>query len=78
MGRLDLFDRLEFLSFRDPGVARDRPVDLRRALLWPLLPLLGGSRLLGFGQPLYDFIARRRRVMPAGKCGAGCSRAGGR
>lgn len=35
---------------------------------WPLLPVLLTARLLGFGQPLYDFIASRRTVLPVGNC----------
>ncbi|HEY8415286.1 MAG TPA: hypothetical protein VIK99_05880, partial [Thermaerobacter sp.] len=49
-------------------------VVLRLPVFWPLLPLLWCARLLGFGQSLYDFMARRRRVIPAGNCGCeGCS-----
>lgn len=41
--------------------------------LWPALPLLALSRSLGVGGRLYDFIARRRRILPLGHCGApGC------
>jgi predicted DCC family thiol-disulfide oxidoreductase YuxK len=36
--------------------------------LWPAWPLLLLASRTGLGQPLYDFIARRRTVIPVGGC----------
>lgn len=43
-------------------------VALRLPPFWPFIPMLLSVRLLGFGQPLYDFIASRRAVLPVGNC----------
>lgn len=41
--------------------------------LWPLWPLLFLSARIGLGQALYDYIARRRTIIPVGACDAqGC------
>lgn len=40
-------------------------------LLWPLWPFAWLAAKLGFGQPLYDAIARRRTVLPVGGCDDG-------
>lgn len=37
-------------------------------LLWLFLPLFQLSLLCGVGQKLYDFIAKRRRILPVGHC----------
>lgn len=40
----------------------------RVPLLMPLWPLVTGVAYLGFGQALYDWVARRRTVIPVGAC----------
>lgn len=40
----------------------------RLPLLWPLWPLVVAAGLIGLGQSAYDFIARRRRIVPVGQC----------
>lgn len=37
-------------------------------LLMPLWPLIRLSAALGLGQPLYDYIASRRAILPVGHC----------
>lgn len=50
------------------GIEAVAAVAARLPLLWPLWPLLFLATKLGFGQPLYDAIARRRTVLPVGGC----------
>ncbi len=38
--------------------------------LWPILPFLWLSARLGWGQRLYDWLAARRTIIPAGHRGA--------
>lgn len=37
-------------------------------LLWPLWPVLVASQWLGLGRWLYDWVARNRKIVPAGTC----------
>ncbi|OYD06939.1 DCC1-like thiol-disulfide oxidoreductase family protein [Paludifilum halophilum] len=45
----------------------------RLPLLWPFWPLLILSRRLGIGQRVYDWIAGKRTIIPAGGCDEHCS-----
>lgn len=36
--------------------------------LWPLWPFLWLIARIGLGQPLYDYLANRRRIIPVGAC----------
>ncbi|GGE26428.1 hypothetical protein GCM10011571_30780 [Marinithermofilum abyssi] len=44
----------------------------RLPLLWPTLPGLWLARILGIGQRVYDWIAARRTIIPAGGCDDHC------
>ncbi len=37
-------------------------------LLWFLVPMLSFSSMIGLGQPVYDWIAKRRTIFPTGGC----------
>lgn len=50
------------------GIWAVAAIAARLPLLWPLWPLLAVAGLSGLGQPVYDFIARRRTIVPAGQC----------
>lgn len=68
----------EYTGRRFEGVDAVAEIIKRLPLLWPFLIPVGAARLLGFGGPLYDFIARRRTVIPGGMCTpSGCPPAGG-
>ncbi|MFC4077621.1 DCC1-like thiol-disulfide oxidoreductase family protein [Salinithrix halophila] len=99
--RLDWFDMIRFVSFREPGVTEQYGLDPERLkkrlhstndgrhfregidgiiqmvqrlpLMWPILPVLLLSRWLGLGQRVYDWIASRRTIIPAGGCDDHCS-----
>jgi predicted DCC family thiol-disulfide oxidoreductase YuxK len=46
--------------------------------LMPLWPGVAAAAALGFGQPLYDWVASRRTIVPVGHCDdAGCQIHGG-
>lgn len=97
---LDWMHRLQFVSFRDEGVADAYGLEevgverriysvipdtgrafsgihtvlqifLRVPPYWVLVPFIWLSILCGLGQPVYDWIAKRRRVIPIGKCSNG-------
>ncbi|MFD3450154.1 thiol-disulfide oxidoreductase DCC family protein [Microbacteriaceae bacterium 4G12] len=40
----------------------------RVPLYWGLVPLLQVSIWLGFGERVYDFVAKRRKIVPVGHC----------
>lgn len=50
------------------GIDAVAAIAARVPLLWPLYPLIRLSAWTGLGQPLYDFIARRRTIIPVGAC----------
>ncbi|BAD39929.1 thiol-disulfide oxidoreductase DCC family protein [Symbiobacterium thermophilum] len=50
------------------GIWAVAAIAARLPLLWPLWPLLALAGVTGLGQPLYDFIARRRAIVPVGQC----------
>jgi len=50
------------------GIWAVAAIAARLPLLWPLWPLLVLAGLSGLGQPVYDFVARRRAIVPAGQC----------
>lgn len=100
--KTDWFNRIRFLSFREPGVIekynlsgkkpeericairlRDGKtyegigtilqIALRVPAYWMFVPVLYLLMLLRLGQPAYDFIAKRRKIIPVGQCGEkGC------
>lgn len=44
-------------------------------LLWPAFPLIWLAARIGIGAWLYEFVARRRTILPAGQCDLpGCRR----
>ncbi|MCS1352297.1 thiol-disulfide oxidoreductase DCC family protein [Mechercharimyces sp. CAU 1602] len=45
----------------------------RLPLLWPLIALLYLAKGLGVGQAVYDFVAKRRKIVPAGTCTKECA-----
>jgi len=56
------------------GIWAVAAIAARLPLLWPLWPVVVAAGLIGLGQPVYDVIARRRRIVPVGQCDeAGCS-----
>ncbi|MBX6377975.1 MAG: DUF393 domain-containing protein [Clostridia bacterium] len=55
------------LTVRD-GIEAVLDVCARVPLLMPLWPFLKLAALLGWGQSAYDFVAARRRILPAGAC----------
>ncbi|MBN2910419.1 DUF393 domain-containing protein [Polycladomyces sp. WAk] len=57
--------------FRD-GIDGIIQMSSRLPLLWPLVPLMWIARRIGMGQKVYDFIASRRTVIPAGGCDDAC------
>lgn len=50
------------------GIAAVTATAARIPLLWPLWPWLLLATATGLGQPLYDRIARSRRIVPVGQC----------
>ncbi len=50
------------------GIWAVAAIAARLPLFWPLWPLLVAAGVSGLGQPVYDFIARRRAIVPAGQC----------
>lgn len=50
------------------GIWAVAAIAARLPLLWPLWPLLVLAGFTGLGQAVYDFIARRRAIVPVGQC----------
>lgn len=55
------------------GIGAVTLVATRLPLLWPLVPALWLAERIGFGQPIYDWIAARRTIIPTG-CTTHCER----
>ncbi|HET7657301.1 MAG TPA: DUF393 domain-containing protein [Bacillales bacterium] len=95
--KTDWFNKISFLSFREPGVIdhyhlnEKRPeericsirlrdeatfegietilqIAVRLPLYWIFVPFLYMAIGFGLGQPAYDFIAKRRKIVPVGQC----------
>jgi predicted DCC family thiol-disulfide oxidoreductase YuxK len=47
------------------GIDAVLQIAIRLIPLWPMVPVLFVARLLGLGQKIYDFIARRRVILPS-------------
>lgn len=47
-------------------------IGLRVPVLWITLPFLLIAKVLGFGQIVYDFIAKRRGISVTGNCDNDC------
>ncbi len=50
------------------GIWAVAAITARIPLLWPFWPLVTLAGLSGLGQPVYDFVARRRAIVPVGQC----------
>jgi predicted DCC family thiol-disulfide oxidoreductase YuxK len=69
-------ERLEQrMHVRDPrtgivvdGIWAVAAVATRLPALMPLWPVVAGAAAVGLGQPLYDYIASRRAIVPVGQC----------
>ncbi|HET7628865.1 MAG TPA: DUF393 domain-containing protein [Bacillales bacterium] len=60
-------------SQRFEGIYTLQQIAMRVPRYRPLVPLLHLTIKLGFGQRLYDSIAKRRKIVPVGQCGSeGC------
>jgi len=50
------------------GIASVYEIAKRVPAYWPLLPFLFVSMKVGIGDISYDFIAKRRKIIPVGHC----------
>jgi predicted DCC family thiol-disulfide oxidoreductase YuxK len=56
------------------GIHTVLQIFLRIPAYWLMVPFVWVSIRLGLGQPVYDWIAKRRNLIPIGKCSNGaCS-----
>ncbi|MDB4893756.1 MAG: hypothetical protein JWN15_18 [Firmicutes bacterium] len=50
------------------GIWAVAAVAARLPALAPLWPVVAGAAAAGLGQPMYDYIAARRAIVPVGQC----------
>lgn len=50
------------------GIDTFLQMSVRIPLLWPICPILWIARRIGVGRFLYDWLAKKRKIVPIGQC----------
>lgn len=65
-------ERIYSIRLRDgqtyEGIHTILQIAVRAPLYWIFVPFLYFAIKTGLGQPTYDFIAKRRKIVPVGQC----------
>ncbi|MNZ94234.1 hypothetical protein D3C78_1133360 [compost metagenome] len=54
------------------GIHSVLQISCRLLPLWPLVPMIYFFKVIGLGQYMYDFIAKRRLIVPVNHCDDSC------